>query len=329
MFDMAYELGAELGIKNKLNLTPLTLAAKLARKEIFFHILNIEREIYWQIGSVTCAAYPLTQFDTIHPITGGIQKESALNLIVFGESTMHLDLLEGPVMDLLHAKWNTFVKFRFYRQFFTFLIYFIISINAFISRPIHKAPSSVAGKSVNTTFNSTLLFSNQSNAEAVNATLLLNQQGINLTTLLAMASEPVIYEVNDTVSSTNSSVDTFSAMLADWNNGSDADANNLILNDFSLNMTSPMNATNETTGSHKWFSWSECLEQPTTTVEWVRLSSEGLLLLGAISFILGALRECQFLGASMFFENLVQPRYENYCYHIKLTLCSNQNVKTS
>jgi hypothetical protein len=47
---MAYEVGASLAVRNLQNLTPLTLAAKLARIEMFFHILNIEREIYWQIG---------------------------------------------------------------------------------------------------------------------------------------------------------------------------------------------------------------------------------------------------------------------------------------
>lgn len=47
---MAYEVGASLSIRNVLNMTPLTLAAKLARMDIFFHILKLEREIYWQIG---------------------------------------------------------------------------------------------------------------------------------------------------------------------------------------------------------------------------------------------------------------------------------------
>jgi hypothetical protein len=98
MFDTAYELGADMHYTNKLNLTPMTLAAKLAKKDLFFHILNISREIYWQIGSVTCAAYPLAEFDTIDPETGGIQKESALNLIVFGETTMHLELMEGSCL---------------------------------------------------------------------------------------------------------------------------------------------------------------------------------------------------------------------------------------
>lgn len=50
MFDMAYEMGATVSIRNVQNLTPLTLAAKLARIEMFFHVMNIEREIYWQLG---------------------------------------------------------------------------------------------------------------------------------------------------------------------------------------------------------------------------------------------------------------------------------------
>lgn len=50
MFDTAHELGSLLSIRNRMSLTPLTLAAKLARRDMFFHILKIEREIYWQIG---------------------------------------------------------------------------------------------------------------------------------------------------------------------------------------------------------------------------------------------------------------------------------------
>lgn len=56
-FDMAYELGSKLSIRNVLELTPLTLAAQLARIDMFFHILNIEREIYWQIGKCCRVQY--------------------------------------------------------------------------------------------------------------------------------------------------------------------------------------------------------------------------------------------------------------------------------
>ena len=27
--------------------------------DMFFHIANIERDIYWQLGNITCSAYPL------------------------------------------------------------------------------------------------------------------------------------------------------------------------------------------------------------------------------------------------------------------------------
>ena len=26
---------------------------------MFFHIASVEREVYWQLGNVTCSAYPL------------------------------------------------------------------------------------------------------------------------------------------------------------------------------------------------------------------------------------------------------------------------------
>lgn len=134
-FDMGYEVGASLGIRNVLNLTALTLAAKLGRVEMFFHIMNIEREIYWQLGSITCAAYPLSQVDTIDNETGNISKDSALNLVVFGDKDEHLELMDGVLIDLLKTKWDTFVKSRFYRQFYLFATYFCITLVSFLLRP--------------------------------------------------------------------------------------------------------------------------------------------------------------------------------------------------
>lgn len=134
-FDMAFEVGAGLGVRNLLNMTPLTLASKLGRVEMFFHIMNIEREIYWQLGSITCAAYPLSQIDTIDVETGDISKDSALNLVVFGDKDEHLELLDGVLIDLLKTKWNTFVKSRFYRQFYLFASYFVVSLVSFLLRP--------------------------------------------------------------------------------------------------------------------------------------------------------------------------------------------------
>ena len=66
MFDMAVECGAAMNIENRLGLTPLTTAAYLARMDMFFHIASIEREVYWQLGNITCSAHPLQHLDTIH-----------------------------------------------------------------------------------------------------------------------------------------------------------------------------------------------------------------------------------------------------------------------
>lgn len=201
-FDMAYEVGSSLSIRNQLNLTPLTLAAKLGRVEIFFHIMNIEREIYWQLGSITCAAYPLPQIDTIDCETGHISKDSALNLVVFGDKDEHLELLDGILIDLLKTKWNTFVKSRFYRQFYLFTSYFLISLISFLLRPgpvsvedadngddgqsgdargidanasatLHRLTKAVLGKIVNVTSHRLPNHTNPSNLPVLNASKLL------------------------------------------------------------------------------------------------------------------------------------------------------------
>ena len=50
MFDLAVECGAAINILNNQELTPLSTASFLARVDMFFHIANLEREVYWQIG---------------------------------------------------------------------------------------------------------------------------------------------------------------------------------------------------------------------------------------------------------------------------------------
>ena len=47
----------------------------------------------------------------------------------------HLDLIEGVVVDLLLTKWKSFIKRTFFRQIFTFFIYFLISTYCFVKRP--------------------------------------------------------------------------------------------------------------------------------------------------------------------------------------------------
>ena len=86
MVDLLYELGGSLEIKNRQGLTPLTLTAVKARKEMFDHILQKTRTIYWQYGNVTCAGYPLEDIDTIGK-DGSLNENSAVSIIVRGVSS--------------------------------------------------------------------------------------------------------------------------------------------------------------------------------------------------------------------------------------------------
>ncbi|XP_019646231.1 PREDICTED: transient receptor potential cation channel subfamily V member 5-like [Branchiostoma belcheri] len=134
MYNLALESGASPCVKNRQGLTPLTLASKLGRKKMFQHILETEREVYWTYGEVTCAAYNLTDLDTITP-TGEINKKSALSLIIQGDQAKHVDMIDGLIYNLLRAKWKTYARKRFYWRFVAFFIYLIFLTTAFFLRP--------------------------------------------------------------------------------------------------------------------------------------------------------------------------------------------------
>lgn len=87
--------------------------------------------------------------------------------MVLQEKDEHLGLLEGMLIDLLKTKWNTFVKFRFYRQFILFSCYFLVSIVCFTLRP---GPPDRG-------LNSTIV--NSTSATLANETELVNDVGKN------------------------------------------------------------------------------------------------------------------------------------------------------
>uniref|UniRef100_A0A2A4JF08 Ion transport domain-containing protein n=1 Tax=Heliothis virescens TaxID=7102 RepID=A0A2A4JF08_HELVI len=271
-FDMAFEVGASLNIRNVLNLTPLTLAAKLARTEMFFHILNIEREIYWQIGATTCAAYPLGQVDTIDTETGCICKDSALNLVVFGEKDEHLGLLEGMLIDLLKTKWNTFVKFRFYRQFILFSCYFLISLVCFTLRP---GPPDRA----------------------------LNATALN-TTVGPLNDTDLVIEVENCTLPLNGS--DFDPGAVEIINGSKPDGPQCAR----FKSHSKEKDKDKRPRESDMEGWWEDLTEDCRLMNFdtwqakVRITAELLLWVGALAYVGAALREARFLGIKMFIENL-------------------------
>lgn len=52
---------------------------------MYEHILEIDREVYWIYGNVTCAGYPLENLDTISE-KGEISTNSAMYHVVYGVS---------------------------------------------------------------------------------------------------------------------------------------------------------------------------------------------------------------------------------------------------
>ncbi|KOC68960.1 Transient receptor potential cation channel subfamily V member 6 [Habropoda laboriosa] len=330
-FDMAYEVGASLAIRNAQHLTPLTLSAKLARIELFFHILNIEREIYWQIGSITCAAYPLSQVDTIDVTTGSISHNNALNLVVFGERDEHLELMDGILVDLLNAKWNTFVKSRFYRQFFLFCFYFVLSLISFTLRP--GPPSSSTASTTVTTATATV--DNRGPTSSVICPNLVNMaDGISKdllnSTLFLLLEKVLTTAINSSLTLTEAGLDKLKLDVAydltsTLNNFFSADRrnenkrlyvkNDTVTVDRYLEMTFTRAAalqdiTSSISASDKNDWWNNLTEECrlmhlTSLSAKIRLTAEVLMEIAAILYILAALREARFLGLNMFIENLM------------------------
>uniref|UniRef100_A0A8R1Y174 ANK_REP_REGION domain-containing protein n=2 Tax=Onchocerca volvulus TaxID=6282 RepID=A0A8R1Y174_ONCVO len=136
MLKLCYDTGAKLQIMNNRNLTPLTLAAHLAKKEMFEQILKLEADVIWMYGDASSHAYPLAKLDTINQETGELNEDSALSLIVYGETTKHLQLLDGLLGDLLEVKWESFGRMRLAISFGCYLFFYICTFTAFMCRPL-------------------------------------------------------------------------------------------------------------------------------------------------------------------------------------------------
>lgn len=110
---------------NKDNLTPLTLAATLGKKEMFAHLLEKLKEvkvhllqiwsscpkIQWSYGPVSCVLFPLDELDS--GSYGAEKRKGALQCIVEQE---HVDLLVlSRMVELLRKKWERFAERRFFQ----------------------------------------------------------------------------------------------------------------------------------------------------------------------------------------------------------------------
>uniref|UniRef100_A0A914YX26 Ion transport domain-containing protein n=1 Tax=Panagrolaimus superbus TaxID=310955 RepID=A0A914YX26_9BILA len=148
MLKLAYDTGAKLQVMNKQSLTPLTLAAKIAKKKMFEQILQLESTVVWNYGEASSIAYPLAKLDTINQETGHLNEDSALFLAAYGETKEHLEMLDGLLENLLQAKWDAFAKKSWTKSLICFVIYFIFLSMAFMTRPFSLTTSVLMGDSI-------------------------------------------------------------------------------------------------------------------------------------------------------------------------------------
>ncbi|XP_076372921.1 transient receptor potential cation channel subfamily V member 5-like [Tachypleus tridentatus] len=127
---------AKDNILNKYGLTPLTLACKLGRNDIFREMLELSAMEFWRYSNITCSGYPLNALDSILP-NGQTNWNSALIIILNGKTNEHLDMLDGGVIQrLLEEKWKTFARNEFLKRLaITFLHLIVLSIAVYL-RPL-------------------------------------------------------------------------------------------------------------------------------------------------------------------------------------------------
>ncbi|CAO1426317.1 unnamed protein product [Diamesa serratosioi] len=129
------KLPAKNGIVNKAGLTPLTLACKLGRSEVFREMLELSCREFWRYSNITCSAYPLNALDTIQS-DGSTNWNAALIIILNGTKPEHLDMLDGGIIErLLEEKWKTFAQHQFLKRLLILFIHlFFMSISVY-TRP--------------------------------------------------------------------------------------------------------------------------------------------------------------------------------------------------
>ncbi|KAM3717471.1 Transient receptor potential cation channel subfamily V member [Dirofilaria immitis] len=110
---------------------------------MFEQILKLEADVIWMYGDASSHAYPLAKLDTINQETGELNEDSALSLIVYGETTKHLQLLDGLLGDLLEVKWESFGRIRLAISFGCYLFFYICIFTAFMCRPFSLTTTAI------------------------------------------------------------------------------------------------------------------------------------------------------------------------------------------
>uniref|UniRef100_A0A1I8MW96 Ion transport domain-containing protein n=1 Tax=Musca domestica TaxID=7370 RepID=A0A1I8MW96_MUSDO len=128
---------AKNGIVNHSGLTPLTLACKLGRAEVFREMLELSAREFWRYSNITCSGYPLNALDTLLP-DGRTNWNSALFIILNGTKEEHLDMLDGGIIQrLLEEKWKTFAQNQFLKRLLILVVHLLCLSTSVYLRPAH------------------------------------------------------------------------------------------------------------------------------------------------------------------------------------------------
>ncbi|ALC48690.1 iav [Drosophila busckii] len=135
---------AKNGIVNQTGLTPLTLACKLGRAEVFREMLELSAREFWRYSNITCSGYPLNALDTLLP-DGRTNWNSALFIILNGTKPEHLDMLDGGIIQrLLEEKWKTFAQNQFLKRLLILSTHLLcLSVSVYL-RPAHDGEDEAA-----------------------------------------------------------------------------------------------------------------------------------------------------------------------------------------
>uniref|UniRef100_A0A8C5QVN5 Transient receptor potential cation channel subfamily V member 2 n=1 Tax=Leptobrachium leishanense TaxID=445787 RepID=A0A8C5QVN5_9ANUR len=131
---------------NWKGLTPLKLAAKIGKIELFKHMLQREvpekdyrhlsrKFTEWTYGPVHTSLYDISAVDT-H------KSDSVLETIVFKSNApnRHNMIVLEPINQLLQSKWDTFAGKIFYLKFFFYITYMVIFTVTAYNRPLVGQP---------------------------------------------------------------------------------------------------------------------------------------------------------------------------------------------
>nr|XP_018913838.1 PREDICTED: transient receptor potential cation channel subfamily V member 6 [Bemisia tabaci] len=139
------KLPASNGITNTAGLTPLTLACKLGRAEVFREMLELSAREFWRYSNITCSAYPLNALDTLLP-DGRTNWNSALFIILNGTKEEHLDMLDGGIIQrLLEEKWKTFARRQFLKRLAILFLHLLMLSMAVYLRPVDREQPLIGG----------------------------------------------------------------------------------------------------------------------------------------------------------------------------------------